>query len=543
MAILTNSTSIRRVGVLGLFAAVALLAYSQILTSYFLSDDFVQIGKVLSGDHSVVWGREHGGFFRPFFILVYTIESGLWKNNPLGYHLANVFFHALNAFLVYLFAVRLLQTSAVSTRIGERVSFAAGLVFLLHPSHTEVASWISGGGDAIATCFCLASLLLFFIYLRSARLLWYILSLLSLSFALLTKESAICLPLLILLCALRQLSLNKTAAPWKRTIKLALPFFLILFAFVLVRALFLHALVGGYGITQHLNFSPAWLGGRLLEAEVRSLLPALPSAWAAFLYKPLKSTLFLLLAVLFLMIILGLVIIRRRSFRAVDRRQQNALILFLYELFLLSFLPVMNLSLSLYETQGERFLYLPSVFSSLFLASILMIMAQKRSLFVGVLLSVLAFYSIALYRTNRTWRDAAHLSLSIKNDLEQSSSGSRLEILNAPDNLRGAPVFHNGLPEALEYFSSKPSPPLVHVISFEKLRNADDRVEVVRNADSLTLNLRNGENRFDRIASSDCVKVVQQSPQSLTLQVNTCIGAELFVFDRGRMTRVGDESR
>ena len=83
----------------------------------------------------------------------------------------------------------------------------------------------------------------------------------------------------------------------------------------------------------------------------------------------------------------------------------------------------------------------------------------------------------------------------------------------------------------------------MRVISFEKLRNADDSVEVLRNADSLTLNLRNSENRFDRVASSDCVKVVQQSPQSLTLQVNKCIGDDLFVFDRGRMTRVSDEVR
>ena len=46
-----------------LFILAALLAYSSNLNSYFLSDDFVQIGKVLHRDFSVAWGQEHGGFF------------------------------------------------------------------------------------------------------------------------------------------------------------------------------------------------------------------------------------------------------------------------------------------------------------------------------------------------------------------------------------------------------------------------------------------------------------------------------------------------
>src|SRR3979411_1798777 len=86
---------------LGLFVLAALLAFSINLNNYFLSDDFVQIGKVLSGDFSFTWGLEHGGFFRPLFIWSYVIDSRVWGMHPVGYHLTNVIIHALNSFLVF----------------------------------------------------------------------------------------------------------------------------------------------------------------------------------------------------------------------------------------------------------------------------------------------------------------------------------------------------------------------------------------------------------------------------------------------------------
>src|SRR4051812_31489276 len=68
---------------------LAFIAYSTVLNAYFLSDDFVQIGKVLEGDWSVTWAHETGGFFRPLFVLSYIVDSRLWNQNPLGYHLTN----------------------------------------------------------------------------------------------------------------------------------------------------------------------------------------------------------------------------------------------------------------------------------------------------------------------------------------------------------------------------------------------------------------------------------------------------------------------
>ena len=534
--LVTRSKSVRHVCFLGLFVLGAFLIYSNILTSYFLSDDFAQIGKVLSGDRSVVWGQMHGGFFRPLFILSYMIDSSIWRARPFGYHLTNVVFHALSSFLTYLFALRLLEHIAISPRTKEKVSLAASLLFLLHPSHTEVVSWISGRADAIATFLCLASLLWFLTYAKNMRTVHLAGSLACFGLAVLAKESAICLPFLVLALSTSRFYAHTSNKSFRQTVKATAPFFFILLAFILVRALFLGTLVGGYGTSQHLNFSFGWLRDRFLEASLRSVLPALPSSWASFLYKPLKSPLFILLAVLSLVLIASAIVVRRNWYTRPERKEQNRLLLELSALFLFSLLPVISLRLSLYNTQGERFLYLPSVFSSLILSYLLVMLIRKTKLFLAILICLLCFYSIALYRTNRIWREAAQLSLSIKDDLFRSSIRSQVLVLNAPDNLRGVPVYHNGLPEVIKYFANQNQIQQVAILSFQNLETLHDRVQLDRGPEYLTLNTLNDHDSFDRVSGSNCVDVINHSRNSVRFQVKDCGSrADLFFFDNGDM--------
>src|ERR1700694_5190458 len=85
----------------------------------------------------------------------------------------------------------------LATDTKKAISIGAGALFLLHPSHTEAVSWISGRADLIATLFCLASLLFYLAYGRSKRAAHLAPSLFGFALALLAKESAICLPLLV----------------------------------------------------------------------------------------------------------------------------------------------------------------------------------------------------------------------------------------------------------------------------------------------------------------------------------------------------------
>src|SRR5439155_18850758 len=101
--------SFRQIQILFLLVVIGFVAYSSVINSYLLSDDFAEIGKILGGDFSVTWGRAHGGFFRQLFILSYLIETTIWGTRPLGFHLTNVALHALSAFLLFALSLRLLQ--------------------------------------------------------------------------------------------------------------------------------------------------------------------------------------------------------------------------------------------------------------------------------------------------------------------------------------------------------------------------------------------------------------------------------------------------
>jgi protein O-mannosyl-transferase len=527
--------------ILGLFLLAGFVVFSNILNSWFLSDDFAQIGKVLSGDFSVVWGRAQGGFFRPLFILSYLVDTKIWGARPFGFHLTNVVFHSLNAFLTFVLSLRLLEDLKLTAGQKRMIAISAGALFLVHPSHSEAVAWISGRADLMATFFCLASLCFYLTYARGKRPAQLALSLLCFTIALLAKESAICLPFLVIVVGLFTGPAQKAGRNLRQFLLVTALYFSILLVFVAVRSHFIGSLVGGYGVSQHLNFSPTWLRDRLLEASVRSVLPSLSSQLSRFLFKPLQSLVFLSFSLVCAGLVAAAIVFRRRWYGPADLREQNSLLLTLVALFLFSLLPVINLRLTLYQTLGERFLYLPTVFSCLLIAYVTAILVRRRMLWLSLLTCILGFYVVSLYQTNRSWSEAAQLSRSITDELVDSSTRDRLVILNAPDNLRGVPVFHNGLPEALEYFQNRKRFKQVEIIAFQDFQSATDAVAVTADPGSLSLHALSDNDSFVRLEASECLETTSQSKTSLELHLKPCAAdADLFFFDRGRMTRLPD---
>ena len=235
------------------------------------------------------------------------------------------------------------------------------------------------------------------------------------------------------------------------------------------------------------------------------------------------------------------IILRRRWYGSSDLKEQNRFLIALVTLFLFSLLPVINLRLTLYQTLGERFLYLPSVFACVLMAYLAAILVRNQTLWLAILICVLGFYSVRLYQTNRSWSEAARLSRSITDQIVDSSTRDRLLVLNAPDNLRGVPVFHNGLPEALEYFQNRKRFKQIEIIGFQDLQSAVDEVTVSRAPDSLSIRLTNGSDSFTRIEPSDCLETMTQTRTFLAVHIKPCAAeADLFFFNKGRMTRLTD---
>jgi protein O-mannosyl-transferase len=531
----------RQLIILLLFLAGGFCVFSNIITSYFLSDDFVQIGKVLNGDFSVVWGQAHGGFFRPLFILSYIVDAKIWGARPFGFHLTNVALHSFNAFLVFALSLRLVGALKLSEVARQTLSIAAGALFLLHPSHTEAVSWISGRADLLAMGFSLASLLAYLAYSRSQRNSRLFIALSCFALALLAKESAICVPFFVLVIGLFTNQMHRGKETSRRfLISLAL-YVSILLIFIAVRSVLLGTVVGGYGPDQHLNLSPSWLRDRLLEASLRSFLPALPDQLARYLFKPLQSRVFILSSVFCAALVIAFVFLRHRWLAYYERREENRFLLVLALLFLLSLLPVINLRLSLYESSGERFLYMPTAFSCLLLVYLTTIVVRKPALWISILIGFMGLYAICTYQTNQVWREAATLSQRIIDELPGSTGSDRLLLINAPDNLRGVPVFHNGLPEALSYFQNQKRISETEILAFQRLQSADDKVIVNRRPESVTIQLMNSRGEFPRVVSVECLYPVFQSKTFLEFGTRPCLkNKDVLFFDQGKIIRLSE---
>jgi Flp pilus assembly protein TadD len=88
---------------------------------------------------------EGSGFYRPLVTVTYFLESGLFGAHPAGYHVMNVAYHLAAALALAWMARRL-------TGSGQ-AGWIAGLVFALHPIHTESVAFVSGRTDVLAALF------------------------------------------------------------------------------------------------------------------------------------------------------------------------------------------------------------------------------------------------------------------------------------------------------------------------------------------------------------------------------------------------------
>ena len=165
---------------------------------------------------------------------------------------------------------------------------------------------------------------------------------------------------------------------------------------------------------------------------------------------------------------------------------------------------------------------------------------------VAIVLCLLAFYSVSLYRTNRIWREAAVLSLSIMDEMASAASPTKsIIVVNAPDNLRGVPIFHNGLEDALRVFQKEGRIEDARVLSLHDIHSLSDEIELKREGGTYNLRLLNHAATFTKIADGlDCVEVRERSGLALDFRLNNCPDkSALFFFNAGRIYRVIDDGK
>jgi len=97
------------------------------------------------------------GYYRPLVTISYAIDWRLNKLNPAGYHRTNILIHVICTFLLFFIFYRLTDRKLLAPTL-------AGLIFSVHPIHTESVTWIAGRTDPMAALFFLGGFLTFIVY-------------------------------------------------------------------------------------------------------------------------------------------------------------------------------------------------------------------------------------------------------------------------------------------------------------------------------------------------------------------------------------------
>jgi len=157
----------RHVLALALLAGLVLAAYANSFQTGFAFDNralILQDQRVQAANarnlglifHQNYWGDfTDSGLYRPVITLSYLFNYAILRNadHPFGYHLINYLLHGINAYLVYLLALVVLDSFWQA--------FFTGALWALHPVLTESVTNIVGRADELAAVAVLGGLLLY----------------------------------------------------------------------------------------------------------------------------------------------------------------------------------------------------------------------------------------------------------------------------------------------------------------------------------------------------------------------------------------------
>jgi len=178
-----------------LIVAATLLVYANALGNAFLWDDrFLVVGNTAIkhwANVATIFARPlfpdaiGSRYYRPLQTLTYLLDYQLWGLRPWGFHLTNVLLHTGTALLLFRLGMLVLRDA--------RAALAGAVLFAVHPIHTEAVTYVSGRSDPLAALLMLAAVLWF---VPGGR--WIIASTVAFFLALLAREAAMVLPLLLL---------------------------------------------------------------------------------------------------------------------------------------------------------------------------------------------------------------------------------------------------------------------------------------------------------------------------------------------------------
>ncbi|MBI5191177.1 MAG: tetratricopeptide repeat protein [Nitrospirae bacterium] len=355
--------------------------------------DFSHIREIFT---SGIWA-EHGkqlNYYRPVVHAIYLLGYQTLGPEPWGFHLMNMFFQAGVSLLVFALSHRLagMHGGGGSALLP---ALAAGLVFAVHPIHTESVAWISGITDVSCALFCLLSLYLYLAYRSGSGRAWLAASAVAFLLAALCKEAALTLPLVILAY---DLLFPGTRPAWSRSAAYAYaPFAAAALAYLAMRS---HSLGGFAPESVHDKLGPsmyvinaaALFGGYVTKV----ILPV--NLYAYYVFYPARSALD--------PAALPDIAAAAASAFALYLARRDRLALFGAALFVLPLLPVMYIYGLGDSVFAERYLYLPSAGIAFLAGLVFGRLAERPGMFrasAALLFAAVLSFGLLTAERNRAW--------------------------------------------------------------------------------------------------------------------------------------------
>jgi tetratricopeptide (TPR) repeat protein len=275
--------------------------------------------------------------FRPLQMFTYALNYALGKDDVRFYHFTNIVIHILVAIMLYWLTQIIFK--------NEATSLLTALLFVSHPIHTEAVTYISGRADPLVALFILLSLIMYIKFYNKKSSVFYCLSIISYILALLSKEIALVVPLLIV--AYDYIYTDKKHISFK----MQLPFFLFALSYIVLRTTVLNfpvqkTVIGQYSFFQRL---PAVFQSLTMYLQ-KLILPIN----LHMEYEPIVPP------IMDIQVILGVIITLIGVLSIIVFRKKEKLITFALIWFTINFLPISNLY-PLNAFFAEHWAYTPSV--------------------------------------------------------------------------------------------------------------------------------------------------------------------------------------
>ena len=334
------------------------------------------------------------GLYRPVAMLTFQLNYLTTGLDPMPFHVLNIILNAVNALLLFLILKRL------TGRL--RLSFLAALLFACHPIHAESVASITGRPELLFTFFIFLSWLFLEYELRP----WirYPFACLALFFGLLSKETAVVFPFMVVTADL----LKRQKTPLKKILTRSTVLFGVVVVYLLVRWLVLGETAAGNlpryydNPLYYMDLIPRILNALMILGRYVMLILLPLRMLSDYSYKTFA---FISSDSLFIPVAIGLVFIGALTTALFyrDKRPEYAIGA---AVFLFPYLLISNILFPIGTVMGERLMYLPSAGVMLVVSGgIDSLMRKRRMLVMIVTASYLLFFSARTVIRNSDWYD------------------------------------------------------------------------------------------------------------------------------------------